>query len=73
MLAIGIEPISPAYGRDYKSKAEVLADFDANKDFVSPSGRYGTKKEFIALGMKTITVRYKKLRETFVINLKPKG
>jgi len=24
----------PAYGRDYKSKKEVIADFEANKDFV---------------------------------------
>jgi hypothetical protein len=24
----------PAYGRDYKSKKEVLSDWDANKDFI---------------------------------------
>jgi hypothetical protein len=26
--------LTPAYGRDYSSKANVLADWDANKDFV---------------------------------------
>ena len=26
--------LSPAYGRDYKSAAQVKADFDANKDFM---------------------------------------
>jgi len=26
--------LQPAFGRDYKSKAAVLADFDANKDFI---------------------------------------
>ena len=25
--------VVPNYGRDYKSKAEVKADYDANKDF----------------------------------------
>jgi len=38
--------VVPAYGRDYKSAKAVLADFDANRDFIicdmsSPSdGRY---------------------------------
>ena len=26
--------LTPAYGRDYSSKANVLADWDANKDFI---------------------------------------
>ena len=26
--------LSPAYGRDYKSKKAALADFEANKDFI---------------------------------------
>lgn len=26
--------LTPAYGRDYKSAAEAIADFHANKDFI---------------------------------------
>ena len=26
--------LTPAYGRDYKSKAAIQADIDANKDFI---------------------------------------
>jgi hypothetical protein len=26
--------LTPAYGRDYKTQASVLADFNANKDFI---------------------------------------
>jgi len=26
--------LTPAYGRDYKTQAEVLADFNANRDFI---------------------------------------
>lgn len=43
----------PAYGRDYKSKKAVLADWEANIDFLiqdvsSPwDGAYITKKELV--------------------------
>ena len=32
--------ITPAYGRDYKSKKAALADFEANKDFVIENVNY---------------------------------
>jgi hypothetical protein len=36
--------VGPAYGRDYKSSAAALADWDANKDFtVYEGGPYGIK------------------------------
>ena len=52
--------LTPAYGRDYKKKADVIADFNANKDF---EGGYdiGFKlinKEQIAKGT-TVLLRYK--------------
>ena len=42
--------LQPAYGRDYKSKAAVLADWNANKDFRIASygpdmGRYINKDD----------------------------
>lgn len=34
--------LAPAYGRDYKNQQEVLADWEANKDFrVNEGGPYG--------------------------------
>ncbi|HEY1700743.1 MAG TPA: hypothetical protein VGG75_13605 [Trebonia sp.] len=57
--------VVPAYGRDYKSKAAVLADWNAGKDFQindmsSPDdGRYINKLDKPA-GV-TLSVRYKNL------------
>jgi len=51
----------PAYGRDYKSKAAVLADWNANKDFVVASiggpGCYINKEQADKL---EIWIRYAK-------------
>jgi hypothetical protein len=53
----------PAYGRDYKSKKAVQADWDANLDFIAqPSGRYINKSGAKEAGLKTVYIRYKKLR-----------
>ena len=68
----------PAYGRDYKSKKEMLAAFDGNKDFQicdmsSPDdGRYTTKSELINHGMagQSLNIRYKKLTQVAVVKLK---
>ncbi len=58
----------PAYGRDYKSKKAVIADWEAGKDFQimdisSPyDGGYITKKEAEASIKGTILhIRYKQL------------
>ncbi len=65
--------LTPAYGRDYKSKKEVLADFDAGKDFVAndiqSSGSYTNKTDLIAMGFKEVTVRYSGLRKVTVVKL----
>lgn len=38
--------VTPAYGRDYKSKAAALADWNDGKDFVDArSGRYLSKRD----------------------------
>jgi len=53
--------LTPAYGRDYKKKADAIADFEANKDFVlQPHGQY-INKEQIAEGV-TVNIRYNKQR-----------
>lgn len=54
----------PAYGRDYKSKASVLEDWNANKDFIimdisSPwDGKPANKQDLDAQGIKA-RIRYK--------------
>lgn len=56
--------LTPAYGRDYKSKAEVIAAFEAGKDFEYyhpfAGGSYVSKADF-APGAR-IALRYKRLR-----------
>lgn len=53
--------VTPAYGRDYKSKAQALADWFAGKDFVlGLTGQYISKRD--TEGM-SIWVRYDKQRK----------
>ncbi len=58
--------LTPAYGRDYRSKAAVQADWDAGKDFVVAtvahpfSGKYASKNE-LAKETKSVLIRYQKL------------
>lgn len=67
----GIEPLMPAYGRDYKSKAALLADFNANKDFATPSGAYTNKADLLQMGIVEISARYKKLTELIIVKVAP--
>lgn len=46
---LGLLPLSPAYGRDYSSAAELLADFVGGKDFRSSSGSYVGREELLSL------------------------
>lgn len=63
----------PAYGRDYRSKASVEADFRNGKDFriadiSSPDdGRYCSCRDF-QKGTR-VTIRYAKLRKVTVITI----
>jgi hypothetical protein len=66
----GISPLSPAYGRDYTSKAAAQADLDAGKDFATPSGRYVNAADLRAAGVKTVQVRFGNLRKTAVLVVK---
>lgn len=61
--------LTPAYGRDYKSKKEVEKAIKENKDFVlndptSPyNGRYCSPTDFMK---QDVTFRYAKLTKCFV-------
>ena len=65
--------IQPAYGRDYKSIAEVKTDWESGKDFqIIPSGAYVSIRESNLLLNDNITelnVRYSKLRKKLIIAL----
>jgi len=64
----------PAYGRDYKSKKALMADFDANKDFLiadiscPDDGRYVNKEQLKPGTM--VQVRYKRLTQVTVFTVK---
>ena len=63
----------PAYGRDYKSRSAVVADWDAGKDFQISNffhpddGRYINKQD--AKGPLVLNIRYKKLTQVCQIKL----
>lgn len=71
---MAISTISPAYGRDYKNKKQIEADFNAEKDFIIEdyghpySGRYVNKQQM--LDQKTVGVRYGKMRKYVTIKIK---
>lgn len=57
--------VSPAYGRDYRSKAAAIQDWKDGKDFVyhglDASGRYCSIRDFGPGDV--INIRYKKLTQ----------
>lgn len=65
--------ISGAYGRDYKSKAAVEADFAANKDFVVRTvGEcgYTNREDLLRLGVAEVNVRYSADRKICVVRVR---
>lgn len=61
--------LTPAYGRDYKSKAAVQADFDADKDFIIAdvfhqySGKPVNKSGLKEAGEHLVMIRFDKNRK----------
>lgn len=66
--------LTPAYGRDYKSKAAVVADFKAGKDFIiadfmhPDSGRYVNRADLQG-SARQVNIRYNRLRSVAVVNV----
>lgn len=62
--------LTPAYGRDYASKAAAVRDFAAGKDFIFNcfgdryDGKPVNREQLVATGVVTVTVRYNGLRNT---------
>lgn len=64
------EVLTPAYGRDYKSRAAIIEDLKAGKDFLcQPSGRYIGLRELLETGALQVQVRYGKLRKVAMVKL----
>ena len=67
--------LTPAYGRDYSNKANVLADWDANKDFVIQDMRlsgYVNKAQvpdLIRDGITAIQLRYNLMTKVIILKL----
>ncbi len=65
--------VTPAYGRDYKTKKEALEAWEQGKDFEIASGLFsgGTyiNKEDAKPGM-TINIRYKNATQVAVVKIK---
>lgn len=63
----------PAYGRDYRSKAAILDDLNAGKDFYAEGAQRGyiNREKLPAYGTK-FQVRYAKLRNICVVEYNPK-
>lgn len=60
--------VTPAYGRDYKSRAAVRADLLAARDFIlQPDGVYINLPQLPGKG--TLNVRYKQNRSVVVFDL----
>ncbi len=61
----------PAYGRDYKNKVAVLADFQRDKDFEDASfdatGRYINKSDIKRAGGGTVKLRYARLTKFVIV------
>lgn len=61
--------LTPAYGRDYKSKTALLEDFNANKDFRIASVGYSGYANKHELTGNTVELRYDQLRKLHVEEL----
>jgi hypothetical protein len=65
--------LTPAYGRDYKSKKALLQDWNADKDFIIAdlfhgNGTYINKSDFLNSNERSVQIRYDNNRKVHVIN-----
>ncbi len=61
--------VTPAYGRDYKSKAAALADWDAGKDFIISTTGQSVNKPNVARYSpgEEVRIRFNKLRSVVIV------
>ena len=65
--------LTPAYGRDYRSKAALLADFKDDKDFIVNDvmsrwdGKAVNRPQIIG---ETVKIRYNRLRSVMTLEVR---
>ena len=66
-----IPTLLPAYGRDYKKKADIALDLNANKDFLISDLRPSliNKEQLISEGIKSVVIRYSNQRKVTSLKL----
>lgn len=66
--------LTPAYGRDYRSKDEVIEDLKADKDFMvvcgAPRVVPGNLTGLLGAGVASANIRFNKLRRVICVNLR---
>jgi hypothetical protein len=68
--------LTPAYGRDYKSKKAVLEDFNSDKDFIINDftsrwdGKPVNKAQLLEEGVHQVNIRYQRLTKVCVVDVK---
>jgi hypothetical protein len=67
--------LTPAYTNEYKSKKEVIAGLEAGHDFQlagygADAGRYAQAQELRTAGITEVTVRYKRLTQVTIVDLR---
>ena len=60
------DEITPADGRDYTSKAKVLADYNAGKDFILARTGQRMSKRDVPAGIR-VMLRYSRLMKVVVV------
>ncbi len=65
--------LQPAYGRDYKSKSALLADWLLGKDFqLIHTGQYTSVRDIETIrknGVTALNIRYDSMRKKLIVNL----
>lgn len=67
--------LSPAYGRDYKSKKAIVADLQADRDFIIEnfghpySGKPINRSQLLESGEREVKVRYAQKRKLAVVEV----
>ena len=74
MITQDYQTVGPAYGRDYRSAREAIADFNANMDFVmltmGHNGTYCSKRDFQP-GVH-VMIRYSQMRKVVDVKVEVK-
>lgn len=64
--------LTPAYGRDYKTKKEAIEAFEQGKDFVFNSYDrqcYCSKQDLINDGIKSVQIRFKNNTQVALVKI----